>query len=169
MTRLRRRARPSPTLLDRAPPPSRLSISPMSISFRHLSIPAAPMKRCHALVFVAAWCAASVGLMPAVHAHPSLIDPSLCGDAAHPTTRRHHGAPEHDGSVSFLMSWAAPDGGDAEQPDENQPKRRIPEVSSGCDGNRWDAVGCHGAPVRARSGSSSDGLSHFPSRRRVDG
>ena len=63
-----------------------------------------------------------------VAAHPTLIDNDVCGDAAHPTTKRHHAAPVHDGTISFLLSWAAPDGSATPQPDENQPKRRIPEV-----------------------------------------
>lgn len=62
-------------------------------------------------------------------AHPTLIPSSQCGDAAHPTTKHHHAAPVHDGSISFLLSWAAPDGGADPQPDENQPRRSVPQAS----------------------------------------
>lgn len=66
--------------------------------------------------------------LPEISAHPTLVEHELCGDEAHPTTKRHHGAPVHDGTISFLLSWAAPDGSADPQPDEDQPKRRIPEV-----------------------------------------
>ncbi len=49
---------------------------------------------------------ATCSLLPAiVTAHPTLIESSVCGDAAHPSTKRHHAAPVHDGTISFLLSW----------------------------------------------------------------
>ena len=67
-------------------------------------------------------------MLARVAAHPDLVDDDVCGDAAHPTTKRHHPAPVHDGTISFLLSWAAPDGSNEPQPDEDAPMRRIPPV-----------------------------------------
>jgi hypothetical protein len=79
-------------------------------------------------------------------AHPDLVETSLCGDAAHPLSRHHHGAPVHDSSISFLMSWAAPGGGADPQPNENDPDRRIPQVRQSC---RVDKDGHGGKSVYA--------------------
>ena len=60
-------------------------------------------------------------------AHPSLVDHDLCGDAAHPTTKRsRHGAPQVSNEISFTTSWSSANGSGVPQPGENDPERILP-------------------------------------------
>ena len=72
---------------------------------------------------------ALVSALAVAEAHPDLYGSVHCGADQHPTSqRRGHGATSPDASIGFTLAWAAPDGGDAAQSNENDPDRAIPEA-----------------------------------------
>ena len=70
---------------------------------------------------------ALVSALAVAEAHPSLWSSSFCTQSEHPTTKwSGHGPTSVDASIGFTLAWAAPDGGDAAQPNEADPNRPIP-------------------------------------------
>ena len=72
---------------------------------------------------------ALVSALAVAEAHPDLYGSVHCTADQHPTSRNlGHGATSPDASIGFTLAWAAPDGGDAAQSNENDPDRAIPEA-----------------------------------------
>ena len=72
---------------------------------------------------------ALVSALAVAEAHPDLYGSVHCTADQHPTGRSlGHGATSPDASIGFTLAWAAPDGGDAAQSNENDPDRAIPEA-----------------------------------------